>query len=110
MQAARGLSARLNVDGVICLRQAAKTGSVPRCVVRIVDPAAFGIEQMRRLVDGKQRTPIGCWIAAVYRLRPIELRISFGNKISVEIRDVSVGVGEDRVVRGVRMQLHRLPE
>ena len=37
-------------------------------VVGVVDPAALGIQQVRRFVDGKKSVPFGRGIAAVHRL------------------------------------------
>ncbi len=39
-----------------------------------------------------------------------KLGIAAGDEVAVEVGDVAVGVGEDRVVRGVRLQFHGLPE
>ena len=54
--------------------------------------------------------PIGCRIAAVHRLGPVESGIALRNKVTVKVRDVAVGICEDRIVRRVRVQLHNLLE
>ena len=89
-----------------CSRPAADQGAV----VRVVQPAAVGLSTFGRLVDGVQRAPFGGRVAAVDRLRPVELRVALRDEVRVEVRDVAVGVREDRVVRRVRVELHRLPE
>src|SRR5688572_30001005 len=53
--------------------------------------------------------PLGLGITAIYRLGPVEAGIPPGNEITVEVRDVTVGVCKDRVIRRVGLKLHRLP-
>ena len=52
--------------------------------------------------------PISRGIAAVDRLRPIEFRIAPRNEVAVKVGDVAVAISENRVIRRVRVQLHRL--
>src|SRR6266542_5566725 len=54
--------------------------------------------------------PLRRWIAPVHRPSPVEVRLPFWNEVAVEVRDVAVGVGENRVVGGVGVELHRLAE
>ena len=54
--------------------------------------------------------PIGCRIAAIDRLGPIELWIAPRNEVAVKVSNVAVSVGIDRVVGRVCVQLHDLLE
>ena len=65
---------------------------------------------MRRLVDRQQAVPVGGRVAAVDGPRPIEVRAAARDEIPMEVRDIAVGVGKDRVVRRVGVQLHALLE
>src|SRR6185312_6096018 len=92
------LTAHFYVSGEVFFFGAAWSRSRPGRVVGIVEPATFGIQQMRRLVDGKQSVPIGLRIAAIDRLRKVEFRVAPGNKIALKVGDVTVSIGKDRVV------------
>ena len=85
-----------------------RAGGRPGPVVGVVQPAALGIEQVRRLVHRQQAVPLGLGIAAVHRLGPVEFGVAAGNVVAVEVGDVTRGIGEDRVVGRVRLQLHGL--
>src|SRR5581483_7658049 len=100
--------AGLHVHRVVFLFRTARAGGGPWPVVRVVQPTALGVEQVRCLVDVQQSLPIGRRIAAVNRTREVETGIAARNVIAVEVGDVAVGVGVDGVVGGVRLQLHGL--
>ena len=53
---------------------------------------------------------VGGRIAPVHRLRPVEARVAPGNVVRVEVGDVALGIGEDRVVGRVGVQVHELLE
>src|ERR1041385_8147002 len=54
--------------------------------------------------------PISFGITAVDGLGPVEFRIAARNEVAMKIGDVPVTISEDRIVRRVRVQLHRLAE
>ena len=45
--------------------------------------------------------PIGVWVRPVYRLSKIKARIANGNKVSVPIGNVFIGIGIHGVVRRI---------
>ena len=104
------LLAGLHVAREVFLPLAARTRGRPRPVVRVVDESTGRIQEQRALLHREQALPFGRWVAAIHRLRPVEPRITLGYEVSVEIGDVAVRVREDRVVRRVGVQFHRLRE
>ena len=80
----------------------------PGPVVRIVDKAARGIHNVRRLVERQDPAVRGARIAGVHRLCPVERGIAARDVVRVEVRDVAGGIGKQGVVGGVGMQLHDL--
>ena len=79
VQAARRFAAALHVGGIVFLLRTARPGRRPRPVVAVVQPAALGIQQVRRLVDRQQSLPLGRRIAAVHRLGPVEAGVAARN-------------------------------
>ena len=111
MEASRALlDAALHVGGIVGLPRAVRAGSRPWPVVRVVKPAVGRIHQAGRLVDRQHAFPLRCGIAAVHWFGPIESGVALRNEVGVEVGDGAVGVGVDRVVRRVGMQLHRFLE
>ena len=108
MQSARGLGSIVDVARIVRLFRTARAGRGPRPVVRVVEPAARGIVQSRRLVDREDAVPFRGGIAAVDRSRPVQLRIALRDEVGVEVRDRAIGVGIDGVVRRVGVQLHHV--
>src|SRR5439155_10474550 len=64
----------------------------PGPVVRIVDKAARGIYDVRRLVERQHAAVRGPRIAAVDRLCPVERGIAARDVVRVEVRDVAGGI------------------
>ena len=111
MEASRALlAAALHVGGIVSLLGAVRAGRRPRPVVRVVEPAVGRIQQTGRLVDRQHAGPLRRGIAAVHRFGPVESDVAPRNEVGMEVGDGAVGVGVDRVVRRVGVQLHRLLE
>ena len=81
----------------------------PRPVVGVLDPPARRVHDVRAVLDAVDSVPLGRGVAAVNRPRPVEPVVPPGHELRVEVGDVPVGVGVDRVVRRVGVQLHHLP-
>ena len=56
-------------------------------------------EMQRRLVHLQQTLVFGFRIAAIYRLRPVILRIAPRNVVAMEVCDISLRRSKQRVVR-----------
>src|SRR5215469_2206091 len=108
VQSTGGLASCFYVGWIVFPFWATRPGGGPWPVVRVVEPAAFRVQKMWRLIDGKKSLPFGCGVTSVHRLGPVEAGIPPWNEVAVEIGDVAVGVGEDGVVRRVCLKLHRL--
>src|SRR5439155_3790919 len=67
-----GLSAGLDVGGIVLLLRAVRPRRRPWPVVGVVEPAARGVEQVWCLVYRLETAPLGRRIAAVHRLGPVE--------------------------------------
>ena len=96
---------RRRVDSL--LLAAAFARARPGPVVRVVEIAARGVEQVGRLLEGEQAVPVGLGIAAIDGFGEVELWIATGNEVAVPVGDVTVGIGKDGVVGGVGLHLHR---
>ena len=110
MLSARAFNAAIHVGGIIFFFRTARSGRRPRSVIGIVEPATLGIQQVRRFVDGEKSVPFRSGITAINRLCEIEAGVAARNKISVKVRDVAIGVGENCVIRRICSKLHRLPK
>ena len=108
MQTARCLDSLLHIGRVVSLAQGTCPRAVPGRIIHVEQVPALRIQQMRHLTHRHQSLPIRRWVAPIHRLGVIELRIADGNKVTVPISDVAVGIRKDRVVGGVRPQLHGL--
>src|SRR5579864_8012275 len=109
MQAASRLkSSILHVRWEIFRFQTAWTGSRPRPVVRVIQPAALRVPQIGRLVYFQQALVFSGRIAPIHRSRPVEGRISPRNVVAVEISDITLRGSKQGVVRGVGEEFHGL--
>ena len=109
MNAARVLAAGIHVGRKILLPRAVLgAGRRERIVVGVVDPPVRRVHHVRRFVERQHAVPLGGGVGAVHGLGPVELRIALGNEVGVEVGDVAVGVGIERVVGRVGVRLHHL--
>ncbi len=108
MQAARVFRTRVHVPREIGLLRAVRSRRRIREVVRVVGPARLRVDHVRALRHAVHTLPVGRRVAAVDRTRPVEARVAARDEVRMQVGDIPLGVGEQRVVRGVRVQLHHL--
>ena len=75
-----------------------------RPCVRVLDPPVRRIEHARQFAQRVQAVPVGPRIAAVDRLRVIEEVAPPGHELRVQVGDPTLVVGEESVVRAVRLE------
>src|SRR3954466_4540885 len=108
MQATRVLDALLDISRIVGLPQTTRTRTRPRPIVGVVQPATRRVQKMGSLVYVVQSLPIRRRVRAIHWLREIERLIPAWNEVAVEVRDVPIRIGIDRIVGRVRLELHRL--
>ena len=100
----------VHVPGEAGLLGTARASRSPGPIIRVVRPATFRVNDVWLLFKLQQPLPLRGGIAAVHRFRPVERRVATRNEIGVEIRNVALGVGKERVVRRICVKLHCLVE
>ena len=108
MDATRVLGAGIHVGRIVLLLGTVRASRRVREVVGVVNPAVLRVHRVRRLVERQQAVPFGGRVGAVHGLGPVELRIAFRDEVRVEERDVAIGIGVERVVGRVGVQVHHL--
>src|SRR5829696_3904519 len=95
------------LSGVVHIRRKLSfTRTVPASrrvgpVIRVLNPTVRGIDRVWTVLDVVYPVPLGCGVAAVHRMGPVEPIVATGDELRVEVGDVAVRVGVHRVVRGV---------
>ena len=97
-----------HVRGVVFAFQAARARCRPGPVIGVVQPAAFRVQQIRRLVHFQQALVFGGRVASVHWFGPVKRGIAPRNIVAMEISDVALRRGEQSIVGGIRHQFHRL--
>src|SRR5688500_4859078 len=99
MNPARILAGRIQLTGKGLASRTVLPGSGIRPVIGVLDPAGRRVVEKGRFVESVEAAPIGCRIAAVNGPRVIEAIVATRNELRVEVSDVAVCIGIDRVVR-----------
>ena len=96
-----------HVGRIICrFRAVSGARGIEWCVVRVLNPATVWIEYADHFTDCVQRSPVGCRVTAIERTVPVEIWVSFGNKVAVPVGNIALTVCIHRVVGRIGAQLH----
>ena len=110
MGTARILAGLVHVAGKGLALRAVRAGRRPGPVIGVHRPAALGVYRLGQAGQVMQAAPVGRRIAAVHGLRIIEAIVADRHELRVEISDLALVVGQQRVVAAVRLILRDLEE
>ena len=105
---ARVFAGLVHVRRILGPLRAVGSGGRIRPVIGILDPPIRRVDHVWTLLERQYAVPFRRRITAVHGPTPVEPGIPSWNEVRMEVGNVAVGVGVDRIVGRVGMEVHGL--